>query len=185
MVSVKDIYAQLAAGADVKFKDLMHPPLLVPETQKASVLLETFRRTGNHAAFVVDEFGGVIGMVTLIDLLESIVGDVPSKEERLAMPIRERPDGTWLMDGLIEIEKLGTYLAGFVPPEGGGDEFQTVAGWFVKQLAACPARATTSTQATGISKSSTWTASAWTKSLPPASRHPPSDFPHWSPFRKP
>lgn len=139
VVSVKDCYAQLAAGIEVRFQNLMQPPLLVPEVQKASVLLEDFRRTGHHCAFVVDEFGGVTGMVTLIDLMEAIVGDVPSKEERLTMPVRQRPDGSWLIDGLFEIEKVEDVLAGFERPEGAGDEFQTIAGWFANELERVPA----------------------------------------------
>ena len=139
VVSVKDCYAQLAAGIEVKFQNLMQPPLLVPEVQKASLLLEEFRRTGHHAAFVVDEFGGVIGMVTLIDLMEAIVGDVPSKEERLTMPIKQRKDGSWLIDGLFEIEKPDAFLKGFAPPEGAGDEYQTLAGWFSQRLSRVPA----------------------------------------------
>jgi putative hemolysin len=138
VVSVKDIYGNLAKGGPISFKDLMQPPLLVPETQKASALLESFRSTGQRAAFVLDEFGGVIGMVTLIDLMESIVGDVPSKEEQLVMPIRQREDGTWLIDGLFEIEKLSRHLDDFTTPEGAGDEYQTIAGWFSKRLARVP-----------------------------------------------
>lgn len=139
VVSVKDCYAQLAAGVEIRFQNIMQPPLLVPELQKASTLLEDFRRTGNHAGFVVDEFGGVTGMVTLIDLMEAIVGDVPSKEERLAMPVKQRKDGSWLIDGLFEIEELRDVLDGFKSPEGAGDEFQTLAGWFGHCLERVPA----------------------------------------------
>lgn len=138
VVSIKDIYGQLAAGIPVSFPSIMQAPLLVPETQKASVLLETFRTSGQRAAFVLDEFGSVMGMVTLIDLMETIVGDVPSKEEQLAMPIQAREDGSWLIDGLFEIEKLPERLQGFTLPEGGGDEFQTVSGWLVKELGRVP-----------------------------------------------
>lgn len=139
VVSVKDCYAQLAAGVEIRFQNIMQPPLLVPELQKASTLLEEFRRTGNHAGFVVDEFGGVTGMVTLIDLMEAIVGDVPSKEERLTMPVRQRKDGSWLIDGLYEIEKLKDVVPGFDLPEGAGDEYQTLAGWFAHILERVPA----------------------------------------------
>jgi CBS domain containing-hemolysin-like protein len=122
-----------------RFQDIMQPPLLVPELQKASALLEEFRRTGNHAGFVVDEFGGVTGMVTLIDLMEAIVGDVPSKEERLTMPVKQRQDGSWLIDGLFEIEKVEDVLAGFRAPAGAGDEFLTLAGWFAPVFERVPA----------------------------------------------
>lgn len=137
-VSLKDIHVRLAAGKPVSFPDIMHPPLVVPETQKAGVLLETFRTTGQRAAFVLDEFGSVMGMVTLIDLMETIVGDVPSKEEQLAMPVKQREDGSWLIDGLFEIEKLPDRLEGFIVPEGGGDEFQTVSGWLMNELGRVP-----------------------------------------------
>ncbi len=139
VVSVKDIYSRLAAGKSVHFGEIMRPPLFVPEMQKASVLLETFRTTGQRAAFVLDEFGSVMGMVTLIDLMEAIVGDVPSHEEQLASPIRRRPDGSWLIDGLFEIEKLPEHLENFDLPEGGGDEYQTLSGWFMKKLGRMPA----------------------------------------------
>ena len=122
VISIKDIYGQLAAGENISFEKIMQPPLLVPEMQKASKLLEEFRRTGQRAAFVIDEFGSVMGMVTLIDLVETIIGDVPSREEQLAMPILKRDDGTWLIDGLFEIEKLSQHLEGFDLPAGGGDE---------------------------------------------------------------
>lgn len=130
VISIKDCYAQLAAGIPVNFRHLMRPPLLVPEVQKASATLESFRTTGQHVAFVVDEFGGVIGMVTLIDLMESIVGEVPSMEERRVLSIQQRQDGSWLVDGLFEIEKLGRHLPGFVHPVEAGDEYQTIAGYF-------------------------------------------------------
>jgi len=107
--------------------------------QKASVLLETFRSSGQRAAFVLDEFGSVMGMVTLIDLMETIIGDVPSREEQLASPIRQRADGSWLIDGLFEIEKLPEFLPNFPLPQGGGDEYQTLSGWFMKELSRMPA----------------------------------------------
>ena len=128
VVSVKDCYAQLAAGIPVSFKHLMRPPQLVPETQKASSVLELFRTTGNHVAFVMDEFGGVIGMVTLIDLMESIVGDVPSAEERRALTIQRRRDGSWLIDGMFELEDLPAHLEGFKVPAS--EDTQTIAGFF-------------------------------------------------------
>jgi putative hemolysin len=138
VVAIKDIYQKLAAGEQVSFGDIMQAPLMVPETQKASVLLESFRKTGQRAAFVIDEFGSAMGMVTLIDLMETIVGDVPSKEEQAVMPIQQRSDGSWLIDGLFEIEKLPEFLDGFEVPEGGGDEYQTVSGWLVKELGRLP-----------------------------------------------
>ncbi len=137
-VGIKEIYGQLASGESVSFSTIMHPPLVVPETQSACVLLETFRKSGQRAAFVIDEFGSVMGMVTLIDLMETVVGDVPSTEGQLTMPVKQREDGTWLIDGLFEIEKLPERLEGFIMPEGGGDDFQTISGWFMNELGRVP-----------------------------------------------
>jgi len=137
-VSIKDLYTRLAAGLPPSLEEIMQPPLFVPEMQKAGVLLEKFRETGQRAAFVLDEFGSVMGMVTLIDLMETITGDVPSREELSALPVRQRDDGSWLIDGMFEIEKLPEYLTGFEVPEGGGDEFQTVSGWITKETGRLP-----------------------------------------------
>ncbi|TLD69471.1 HlyC/CorC family transporter [Phragmitibacter flavus] len=138
VVSIKDLYAQMAAGAEIKFGELTHPPLMVSETQKASELLESFRSTGQRAAFVIDEFGTVIGMVTVMDLLESIVGDVMSKEERSTMPLRKRPDGSWVINGHYEIEKLPDHIEDFVAPKEAGYDYRTVAGWFAHVLVRMP-----------------------------------------------
>ncbi len=128
VISIKDCYAQLAADIPVSFRHLMRPPQLVPEIQKASATLELFRTTGNHVAFVMDEFGGVAGMVTVIDLMEAIVGDVPTSEERRTLSIQRRHDGSWLVDGLFELEDLPEHLEGFRVPES--EETQTIAGFF-------------------------------------------------------
>lgn len=138
LVSLKDLYGQLAAGKPISFGQLMQQPLVVPETQKANSLLELFRQTGQRSAFVLNEFGSLVGMVTLIDLVEMIVGDVPSREERLAPPILQRPDGSWLIDGLFEIEKVAHYLDAFIPPAGAGADFQTISGWFLHELVRMP-----------------------------------------------
>ena len=89
IVSVKAIYANLAAHAGVRLKDLMIPPLVVPESQNSLQLLETFKQRGKHFALVADEFGGIAGIVTLNDVMEAIVGELPSAEQR-ALPSAKR-----------------------------------------------------------------------------------------------
>jgi putative hemolysin len=135
---VKDCYAALAAGRQVEFASLMHPPLLAPETQSANALLDAFRRTGHRAAFVVSEFGDVSGMVTLIDLMEAIIGDVPSKEESLRPPVQARADGSFLVDGIVPLESLVPQLAGFAPSTEAEDSPHTLAGLFLHRLARIP-----------------------------------------------
>ncbi|HWL53439.1 MAG TPA: hemolysin family protein [Chthoniobacteraceae bacterium] len=137
-VSVKSLYCQLAADIPVRLGDIMRPPLIVPKHQSAINLLETFKQTRVHVAFVVDEFGGVVGMVTLTDLLEAIVGDMPSREERNAPVITRREDGSFLIDAMIEIEKVSEGLEGFTEPEGAGEAFQTLAGFLIDRLQRVP-----------------------------------------------
>jgi putative hemolysin len=138
VVSVKDCYAQLAAGLEIEFRHLMQPPLLAPEVQPASLLLDTFRKTGSRVAFVVNEFGDVSGMVTLTDLMEAVVGDVPSKEEWRVRPVQARDDGSYLLDGTIALEELRKHLAGFTPPVETEETPRTLAGMFSHRLTRIP-----------------------------------------------
>lgn len=136
VVSVKAIYANVAAGAPANLRTLMVTPFFVPATQTVATLLETFRKSSRHFAVVADEFGSVVGVVTLVDVLEAIVGEVPSQEERRRPEIRQREDGTVLIDGTVEIEevekKLGVIL--------GNEErtYQTLAGFVLEHLGHIP-----------------------------------------------
>ena len=110
VVAVKSIYANLAAGAGVKLADLMTPPLLVPAMQTITGLLEAFKETRRHVALVTDEARGVVGLVTLVDVLEAIVGEIPSLEERLRPQAVRRDDGSLLVDGDFAVARLAPLL---------------------------------------------------------------------------
>lgn len=137
-ISIKTLYCQLAAEIPVHLADLMRPPLIVPEHSSAIKLLETFRQKRVHVAFAVNEFGGVEGMVTLSDVLEAIVGDVPSREERTTAGLTLRDDGSWLADGLMEIEKVVASLPEFPEPPREDHEFHTLAGFFITRFEGVP-----------------------------------------------
>ncbi len=138
VVSVKAIYANLAAGVGVKLKDLMVPPLIVPATQNVLQLVETFKTSGKHLALVADEFGGLVGLVTLNDVMEAIVGDFPSQDERAKPAVSRRPDGSWLIDAMIEIVRVEQALPGFVVEDSANKDYQTLAGYAVKRLGHMP-----------------------------------------------
>jgi putative hemolysin len=138
VVSVKAIYANLAAGVGVKLKDLMLSPLVVPETQTVLQLVETFKQSGKHIALVTDEFGGIVGLVTLNDVMEAIVGEFPTQGERAKPEARKRPDGTWLIDAMIDLESVERALPGFKFAGRAHSEYQTLAGFVVKQLGHVP-----------------------------------------------
>jgi putative hemolysin len=138
IISVKAIYANLAAGVTPKISDLMTKPLVVPATQNVIRLLETFKQTGEHIALVTDEFGSIVGLVTLQDVMEAIIGDFPSPEERLRPQAKRRQDGSWLIDAMIEIEKLEKILPGLTFGDEESKDYQTLAGFVVKHLDRVP-----------------------------------------------
>ncbi|OHE77467.1 MAG: hypothetical protein A2107_09655 [Verrucomicrobia bacterium GWF2_62_7] len=138
VVSVKSIYGNLAAGVMGKLGDLMTPPLLVPAACTVAQLLDTFRSSGRHFALVTDEFGGIIGVVTLVDVLEAIVGDIPSQEDRSKPVAHRRADGSWLIDGLLEVDEIARRMAGVTFPRGPDRNYQTVAGFILAQVGRVP-----------------------------------------------
>ncbi len=137
-VSVKAIYANLAAGAPVNFGDLMTPSVVVPETQLVLQLVETFKQTGKHIAMVTDEFGSIVGLVTLNDVVEALVGEFASSDERARPEARKRDDGSWLIDATIDLESVERAVPGL--RLGGPDttEYQTLAGFLLKEFGRVP-----------------------------------------------
>jgi putative hemolysin len=138
VVSVKAIYANLAAGVGVNLKDLMTPPLIVPESQTVLQLVETFKQSGKHIALVTDEFGGIVGLVTLNDVMEAVVGEFPSQGERAKPEARKREDGSWLIDAMIDLEAVEKALPGLKFGSDAYTEYQTLAGFVVKALGHVP-----------------------------------------------
>ena len=145
VIAVKSIYANLAAGTPVHLGDLMTQPLFVPAVQSVTELLESFRQSGKHFAVVADEFGSIVGVVTLVDVLESIVGDVQSQEQRAQPEIRSRDDGTWLVDGAADIETVTEKLATLRFPRGEDRSYQTLAGFILEELGHIPTEGETFT----------------------------------------
>jgi len=138
VVSVKAVYANVGAGAGVQVRNLMVPPLVVPETQSVLQLVETFKYSGKHIAMVTDEFGGIVGLVTLNDVMEAVVGEFPTTDERARPSVVRRDDDSWLADALIEIDTLPGILPGFRLDEGERTEYATLAGFVLKQFGRVP-----------------------------------------------
>ena len=138
IVSVKAMYANLAVGVTPRISDLMTKPLIVPATQTVIHLLETFKQSGRHIAIVTDEFGSIVGLVTINDVMEAIVGDFPSPQDRLRPEAKMREDGSWLIDAMIEIEKMETIFPGLTFGDVESKDYQTLAGFVVKSLGRVP-----------------------------------------------
>jgi putative hemolysin len=138
LVAVKALWAHSAIGLPATLKNLLVPPLIVPETMMAIQLLEKFKQEGKHIAVVADEFGAVQGLVTLIDVFEAIVGALP--DGRQSQPeARRRDDGSWLIDATLPTGELKTLLGVEAAlPQERAAEFQTVGGFMVTQFGRIP-----------------------------------------------
>jgi putative hemolysin len=140
MVAVKALWAHSAIGLPTTLKNLLQPPLFVPETQKVLQVLEQFKQTGRHIAIITDEFGAVQGLVTLIDVMEAIVGDMPERGQPAQPQAKKRDDGSWLVDATLPIADMKTLLNLDQPlPHETEAAFQTLGGFVVTQFGRIPA----------------------------------------------
>ncbi len=102
----RELLACQLTNKALDLKTILKPPLFVPESTPALKALELLKTSKNHIALVIDEYGGFQGIVTLYDILEAIVGEVPSAGEPVELQAVQREDGSWLFDGMIQIDEL-------------------------------------------------------------------------------
>lgn len=137
IVRAKDLLTDSLDGKPIQLTDTMQEPLYLPGSMRALHALERFRQTGTHLGLVVDEFGGIDGLVSLIDILEAIVGDIPTIDELADPPIVERDDGSYLVEGLLAVDEFKlTFNLGALPGEG---SYQTLGGFAVYMIGDTPA----------------------------------------------
>lgn len=134
VVSIKDMYVTDDRTA---FKDMMQPALFVPENNSAYQLLEQFKESKMHSAFIVDEYGTILGMITLNDILEAIVGDIPQPDLE-DYEITKRDDGSYLIDGQIPFYDFLVFFDKADWMNVGEHEFDTLAGFILHQLERIP-----------------------------------------------
>ncbi len=126
------------AGEDFEVRDMLRPAVFIPESKRLNILLKEFRSNRNHIAIVVDEYGGVAGMVTIEDVLEQIVGDIEDEYDydEDEDNIIQNADGQYRVKALTEIadfnEIIGTSLS--------DEEFTTIGGLVVNQFGHLPKR---------------------------------------------
>lgn len=138
VVSVKALWANLAMAGTAKMQDLLIEPLFVPASMGALKLLEAFKQTRKHIALVTDEFGAVQGLVTLVDVLEELVGEFPAFDEPRQTRAVRRDDGSWLVDGSLDVAELKRLLdVKEIPGEQEG-QFQTLAGFILAHFQHIP-----------------------------------------------
>ena len=138
MAPVKKLWASSLSGAPIDLRALTEPALIVPESMPALEVLERFRDRSSNAAMVVDEYGGVQGLVTLHDLMEAITGDLAVSQQRSGEVVR-RADGSWLLDGALPVHEVRDLLEldDPLPGEENGD-FETLGGFLMSRLERIP-----------------------------------------------
>ncbi len=134
VVSIKDLYV---SPDDVLFKELMQPALFIPENNSPYQVLEKFKESRIHSCFIVDEYGTVLGLITINDILEAIVGDI-SQPDVPDYEIRKRDDGTFLVDGQIPFYNFLTHFEKAEWMNEGEHDFDTLAGFILHQLERIP-----------------------------------------------
>lgn len=138
IVNVRDLYAQLATGQPLDLRAILQPALFVPESTRAFSLLERFKQTGQSMALVVQEYGEIGGVITLTDMLEALVGDLPTAGEPVEQEAMQREDGSWLLDGAISVEEVEELLGIESLPEQDSRGYETLGGLVMRQLGRMP-----------------------------------------------
>ncbi len=139
VVHVRDIAANCLSGRPFDLRTSMHKPLFVHESTHALRVLESFRRSGQQMALVVDEYGTIEGVITLTDILEAIVGDIASAEVIDEPPIIQREEGAWQVAGMLPTDELKAFFHIRKLPGERRGRFQTLGGFTMYHLKRVPA----------------------------------------------
>jgi len=138
----KDLLRWLSRGDKQPFplRDSMRPAIFVPESKRLNVLLRDFRASRNHMAIVVDEYGGVAGLVTIEDVIEQIVGEIDDEHDiEEGVSIKQHGEGHYTVKALTSIEDFNTQF----DTEYSEDEYDTVGGLVIKAFGHLPRRGET------------------------------------------
>jgi magnesium and cobalt exporter, CNNM family len=139
VVQAKDLLAHSLEGRGLNLQAPMHQPLFVPRTITALEVLELFKGSGQHIALVVDEYGGIEGLLTHHDILEAIAGDIPFDAQAHDPKAVRRHDGSWLLDGMLSIDEFKEIFHIEALPGEKRDAYQTLGGFVFTKMGRIPA----------------------------------------------
>jgi putative hemolysin len=141
IVQVNSLLSDCFANRPFDLTATLRQPLFVPESTKGLKVLEIFQQSSNHIALVVDEYGVIQGLVSITDILEAIIGDLPALGQPDAPQIVQRDDGSWLVDGILLIEDFKeVFEIEEMPGEKEGN-YHTVGGFIITHLGRIPTAA--------------------------------------------
>jgi putative hemolysin len=129
---------QCLAGQPLDLEAMLYSCYFVPESAQALKVLDILKKTGTAMAFVIDEYGGLQGIVTVNDIVEAIVGDLPEIGEMDGARAVRREDGSWLLDGLLPLDELkALFDLDALPGEEEG-HYHTLGGFVMEYLGRIP-----------------------------------------------
>ncbi|MBL8061545.1 MAG: HlyC/CorC family transporter [Anaerolineales bacterium] len=132
IVKSRDLLVVSLSGREINLRELAKPAFFIPETTLASRALEVLKKNNTELLLVVDEFGGVQGLLTINDILEEIVGQMEGEEPQAT----QRQDGSWLLDGMLEVDEFkDIFDLNELPHE---DEYETLSGFVMTSLGRVP-----------------------------------------------
>lgn len=138
VVLIKDLLAQSLDGRPLVLKEVIRQPLFIPESTPALEVVDKLKETGTHIALVIDEYGGLEGMVTLDDIFEAIIGELPNSDEVPEVEEVERDDGTWLIDGMYAVDEFKEKFDLDELPDEEEGYYQTLGGFVMRMLQKIP-----------------------------------------------
>ncbi len=138
VIRSEDMLRNFLVDEKIDLKKFLLKPLFIPESMDGLTVLELFKKSGVHMALVIDEFGNVQGLLSLNDILEAIVGDIPTINELDEEEIIKRNDGSWLVDGLLSIDEFKDYFHIKKLPDERSGVFHTIGGFVMHHLGRIP-----------------------------------------------
>lgn len=132
IVTARDLLVPSLGGEQIKLKELLKPAFFIPETMFAARALEIFKEKGTDVLLVIDEFGGLQGLLTINDIIEEIVGEMELEEPQAT----QRQDGSWLLDGMLEVDEFKEIFDLKALPHE--DEYETLSGFVMMSLGRVP-----------------------------------------------
>jgi putative hemolysin len=138
VTQAKDLLASALQGKPIDLTSSLQPPVLVPRTLTALQVLDYIKRSGSHLVLVVDEYGGIEGLLTHHDVLEAIAGDMPFGETGTPSKAVQRADGSWLLDGMIPVDEFKEIFHLDSLPGEKQDAYQTLGGFIFTRMGRVP-----------------------------------------------
>ena len=138
IVQAKDLLTNFLSGKDVDLKATMQPCEFVPRSMTALQVLDHIKKSSSHIVLVIDEYGGIEGLLTHHDILEAIAGDMPLGTTPTQPKAVQRKDGSWLLEGMMSVDEFKELFDIEALPGEKKDSFQTLGGFLFTQMGRVP-----------------------------------------------